>query len=253
MELRHTFNEDAINYDRARPGYVSALFEDILKYRPLDKDSQALEIGIGTGQATEPFLKTGCTLTAVEIGDSLADLSRDKFHRYDHFQVIQADFMDVPLSDDSLDIVYSATAFHWLPQQQALQKIKRSLKNGGAIALFWNHPYPNRWEDPSNVINRRVYAKYRPSDCEIRENTDTEPRARMLMDAGFSDVSVHLYSRVRTLSTEKYIALLNTYSDHRAMPEVIRHAFEEDMRAGLTEVGGHINIYDTQALYLGRK
>ena len=33
-----------------------------------------VEIGIGGGQATKPVLDTGCTLTAIEHGDQLAEL-----------------------------------------------------------------------------------------------------------------------------------------------------------------------------------
>lgn len=253
MDLRKTFNEDAANYDRARPGYVPELYADILAYKPLTQASHALEIGIGTGQATPPILQRGCHVTAAELGEDLAEYSRRKFAGYDRFRVVQGDFMQMDVPDASLDLIYSATAFHWLPQAEALQKCLRCLKPGGAIALFWNHPYPNRESDPSNAVNRRVYAKHRPSNRPLVEGTDTTARANALAEAGFADVQVQLYHRVRTLTTDEYIALINTYSDHRALPEAIRTAFEADMRAGLAEVGGRINIYDTQSLYLARK
>jgi 16S rRNA A1518/A1519 N6-dimethyltransferase RsmA/KsgA/DIM1 with predicted DNA glycosylase/AP lyase activity len=47
-----------------------------------------VEVGIGGGQATPPVLKTGCTLTAVEYGDQLAQLCREKFSDYSRFSVI---------------------------------------------------------------------------------------------------------------------------------------------------------------------
>ena len=56
-ELRMKFDEDEINYDRWRPGYPDELFQ------------AALEVGIGTGQATRPFLEAGCRVTAVELGE----------------------------------------------------------------------------------------------------------------------------------------------------------------------------------------
>lgn len=59
MDLRTTFNEDEYNYDKARPDYPKELFEDIFNYINLSESGNALEIGIGTGQATLPFLDKG--------------------------------------------------------------------------------------------------------------------------------------------------------------------------------------------------
>ena len=47
--------------------------------------------------------------------------------------------------------------------------------------------------------------------------------------------------------------MLNTYSDHRALPRELKNAFERDMLDALRAVGGAIRIYDTQDLYLARK
>lgn len=55
--LEWTFNTVANEYDKWSPTYVSDLYEDIFSYKQIDKASNVLEIGIGTGQATEPILK----------------------------------------------------------------------------------------------------------------------------------------------------------------------------------------------------
>lgn len=62
--LEWTFHTVAEEYNRWRPGYVPELYQDLFAYKPLNKSSSALEIGIGTGQATAPVLETGCALTA---------------------------------------------------------------------------------------------------------------------------------------------------------------------------------------------
>ena len=65
MDLRKTFNTDEYNYDKSRPAYPKNLFNDIFEYINLSENSNVLEIGIGTGQATLPFLNKGCNVTAV--------------------------------------------------------------------------------------------------------------------------------------------------------------------------------------------
>ena len=82
MDLRKTFNTDEYNYDRSRPDCPKELFEDIFDYVNLSENCNVLEIGIGTGQATLPFLKQGCNVTAIELGDKLAMYSKYKFAEF---------------------------------------------------------------------------------------------------------------------------------------------------------------------------
>lgn len=255
MDLRLKFNEDETNYDCFRPPYPDELFQDIKNYSSINEESNSLEIGIGTGQATKSILQTGCSVTAIELGDKLSNFVKNKFRKYNNFNVINADFMTLPLKSNSYDLVYCATAFHWLPLEEGYRKVNDILKSGSTIALFWNHPFPNRKDDISNKVNRQVYDKYCPSDKEIIEfgEKDCERRTRELEQFGFKDVEAKLYHRVRTLTSDSYIALLNTYSDHRALDAKTKDAFEVEMKTSIDEIDGKINIYDTIDLYLARK
>lgn len=254
MELRETFNEDAANYDRYRPTYPPELFRDIFAYSGIGRGSALVEIGVGTGQATKPFLEAGCEVCGVELGDKLSAFAAGKFRAYDNFTVHCGDFMEFPLEDASVDLVYAATAFHWLPQEAAYGKIRRILKQGGALAIFRIHPFPNRMSDPSNAANRRVYDKLRPTDEKIVEfsEADCAPLVETLRTQDFRDVETRLYRRVRTLPTEEYIGLVKTYSDHRTLEPELRQRFEDEMREAINAVGGSIRIYDTVDLYLAR-
>ncbi|WP_246599671.1 hypothetical protein [Clostridium lacusfryxellense] len=55
MDKRFTFNEDVKNYDEWRPTYCKELYNDIIQYSELNQNKKAMEVGIGTGQATMPF------------------------------------------------------------------------------------------------------------------------------------------------------------------------------------------------------
>lgn len=70
---RTHFDEIVLDYDRIRPEYPDALFEDIMKYSGMGKSKKAIEIGAGTGKATAPFLRAGYGVTAVEIGVNMAE------------------------------------------------------------------------------------------------------------------------------------------------------------------------------------
>lgn len=254
MDLRYTFDEDVKNYDNIRPQYPAKLFEDILKYAKISSDSSVLEVGIGTGQATKPFLDKGCSLMAVELGENLADYCMVKFENYKNIRIINDDFLKCELTENCFDLIYSATAFHWIPQPSGYEKVKRLLTKNGTLALFWNHPYVSRSDDETNVASMAVYKKYRPSDKKQVEfcEDDYKIKLRELENNGFNIVFSDVYKRVRRLGADEYIDLLNTYSDHRALPKEIKQGFEEDMKKSLDSVGGHINIYDTIDLYLSK-
>lgn len=112
MGRRETFNEDAENYDRYRPTYPPELFRDIFVYSGVGVGSSLVEIGVGTGQATKPFLEAGCIVCGVELGDKLSAFAAEKFRGNGNFTIHCGDFMEFPIKDASVDLVYSATAFH---------------------------------------------------------------------------------------------------------------------------------------------
>lgn len=253
MDLRKTFNTDEYNYDKSRPDYPKELFKDIFEYISLSENSNILEIGIGTGQATLPLLNKGCNVTAVELGDKLAKYCFQKFLHFDNFNIKNSDFIEVNLPEKSFDFIYSATAFHWIPKDSRYAKIKSLLKSDGAVALFWNHPFVSNTSDETNLASMAVYRKYRPSDKTPVEFdlTKCQEQINELKHYGFANIKSTVYKRLRKLTSEEYISLIKTYSDHNALPEEVRNAFENDMKKAIDDVGGVINIYDTIDLYLG--
>lgn len=253
MELNLTFNDVAEKYDSVRPNYPNELFKDIFEYSNLSDNAKCLEIGIGTGQATAPFLDENINVTAIDIGDNLCQFVKEKYKQYPKFTIINNNFMSFDFKNNCFDLIYSATAFHWLPDN-ALIKCKNILNDSGVIALFWNHPYPNRINDESNVINRKIYTKYKPSDKIPEEfsSKDCNEKIVKLKQYGYKNIECKLFQRVRTLSSNEYVMLLNTYSDHIALPAQIREDFDRDMKNSLDEIGGMINIYDTIDLYLAK-
>ena len=108
--MEWTFDTRAQLYEKMRPGYVKALYEDIFSRVPLNGESRAVEIGIGGGQATEPVLQTGCQVLAVEYGENFSRLCREKFRKYPNFSVVTSKFEDYPWDGTPCDLIFSASA-----------------------------------------------------------------------------------------------------------------------------------------------
>ncbi|MDF2505280.1 methyltransferase domain-containing protein [Clostridium sp.] len=255
MDERFTFNEDVINYDKWRPTYCKELFNDIIQFSELSKNNKAVEVGIGTGQATMPFLITGCYVTAIELGKELAEYSKEKFEKYENFSVYNTSFEDFECDDSSFDILYSATAFHWIPEKIGYPKALNLLKNRGTLALFWNKPFVNREDDLLHQKIQSIYQKYRSSSDKLIENDTARYNkiSKTIRSYGFRDLQVKLYHQTRVFNSSSYISLLNTYSDHRSMAEHTKQLLYNEIENAILEHGDVINVYDTIDLYLARK
>lgn len=258
--LEWTFDTVASTYEKFRPGYPDEVYRMIFDYIPLDSACRAVEVGIGGGQATLPVLKTGCALTAVEYGDQFSALCREKFKGYPDFSVITDKFEHVAFPDDAYDLVYSASAFHWVPERIGYAKVFSMLKSGGAFARFANHPYrdkgnPSLSEEIDQVYADyydRYYGKTSAAPIEFSEEQALQ-RAKIAEQYGFKDIQYALFHRTRTFSASEYRTLIGTYSDHIAMEESVRTRFFSKIEEVINRHGGSITIYDTIDLQLARK
>lgn len=253
--LEWTFDTVASTYEKLRPGYVDALYQDVFAYRPLDASSLAVEVGIGGGQATEPILKTGCHVTAVEPGANFCALCQAKFAAYPNFSIVNGKFEDVDFAADSCDLVYSASAFHWVPEDVGYRKVFDMLKSGGAFARFANHPFKDKGRPGMHEALQEVYAVYMPGSLVPTEYTEEAAirRAEIAAKYGFADIQHRLYHRTREFTAAQYVQLLGTYSDHIAIEEKTRGCFFREIEQAINRMGGMITIYDTIDLQLARK
>lgn len=250
-----TFNTQAKRYDKMRPGYVEELYSDIFSLIPVNAQSNVVEIGIGSGQATRPILETGCTLTAIEYGDQLAELCRSKFSRYPRFSVITSKFEDCPWEENTCDLIFAATAFHWIPEEIGYPKVFAMLKSGGVFARFANHPYKDKGREALHQDIQKLYAVYMPDARIANEFSNEQAKfiAELAGKYGFVNIRWKLYHRTRSFSAQEYVQLLGTYSNHLAIEENTRRKFFSEIENPINDHGGEITLYDTIDLELAQK
>lgn len=257
LDKKYIFDQMVINYEKRRPNYGTEVFKDIIDYAGITMDKSIIEIGCGTGKATEPFLKTKCEVTAIELGENLALYTKKKFRDYGNLDVVKSAFEDYECGDNKFDMLYSATAFHWIPEEIGYKKAFRIIKNGGSIALFWNKPFVNNKDNPLHQKIQSIYNDFLPewnhkvSDNE-RKSKHIE-RIDNIKKYGFVDMVVKQYENVRTMSGAEYIELLNTYSDHASLDKSIQLPFYNAIRTAIEDYGDEMIIYDIVNLYLARK
>lgn len=258
--LNWTFDTVADDYAQLRPGYPEELYRAVLAAQPLGETSHALEIGIGGGQATPPILATGAQVTAVEPGEHFCGLCREKFAAWPGFTVLHSTFEDAALPASAFDLVYSASAFHWVPEAVGYPKVLEVLRPGGVFARFANHPHPDLGRPAMTEAIQQAYDRYyapfhhRPLERpRLYTEEQAARRAAIAARYGFTDVSHALFRRTRSFTAEGYVRLLGTYSDHIVIPEPTRTAFFGMIREAIEAHGGVITVYDVIDLQLARK
>jgi SAM-dependent methyltransferase len=144
QELRRTFDSAADRYHEARPEYPEHLFETLIDASGLRPGDRLLEIGCATGKATLPLAHRGVRITCVEIGPALAAVARTNLADFADVNVIEDAFETwQPPASDRFDLVFAATAWHWLDPALRYEQARRLLRPGGHLAI-WSalHVFP---------------------------------------------------------------------------------------------------------------
>ena len=258
---RTHFDEIIVNYDKVRPGYPDKLIADAFAFAGNGKN--ALEIGAGTGKVTAPFVQARYNVTAVEIGGGMAEFLADKFSGCDNFNVIVSSFEDAQLEDNSYDIIYAGSAFHWVDAEIGCPKAFRLLKSGGVITLFRYNVVSDYYADEFREAYEKHYFTYYTS----KKWRDTDPNRDFtkppeilegygftdLRDYGFADVTIKLYEVTRMFTADEYIALCDTMADNRGLPDSNREALYAEMREIIAKHGGYMREDSVFQSYMGRK
>ena len=179
-----------------------------------------LEIGCGTGQATQPLAERKFQITAIELGPNLAAVARRKLARFRNVAVVVAAFEEFPLPAEPFDAVVSATAFHWLDPSVRVTRAADALRPGGVLATIATHHIDGG--DAQFFIDGQDCYRRWPGSSSFRMSKAAEiPRdSDELERSGQFEPGIYRrYEWEHAYSSNEYTDLLSTYSDHRALGE----------------------------------
>ena len=249
MEFRKVFDTIPEKFDRWRPRYCDEVFADVINHSQLDSGKSALEIGPGTGQATEPILKTGCNYLAIELGEHLAEYAKNKFKSYDNFHIVTADFELYDFGQQKFDLVYSAAAIQWIPEKIGFSRAFDLLKSGGTFAMML---IKGDYKTPNEALYdkiQKVYDEYfRPETPYTQKLTYSN-----VVNYGFVDFESRKYYSKREFNADDYVSYLGTHCDHIVLKEPYKSKFYAGVKDAVLKAGNKIVFNDTIVLYLARK
>lgn len=119
----------------------------IIDAAQLNSSSQILEIGCGTGVFTEHFAQTKCSITAVEISETLLIKAKERKYPYANVRFLNQRFED-SITNGPFDAVIGSSILHHLELETALLHIHKLLKPNGIMCFA----------EP-NMLNPQVFAE----------------------------------------------------------------------------------------------
>lgn len=254
---REAFGLDAAGYHAARPPYQELVWQTLRDRAGLAAGIHILEIGAGTGLATQPLLAHNpAWLTAIEPDARLAAFLTATTPD-PRLEVITSPFEAAKLPASSFDLVASATAFHWLDAVPALQRISGLLRPGGAVALWWNVFGDAKRPDPFHDATTHLFAGYRSSVSDppgkLPHALDLAARLADFAAAGFRADEPVLAEWTLALDPEGVRRLYATYSHINALPPAEREALLDALaRVAATTFAGRVERNMTTAIYIAR-
>ncbi|MCY4062797.1 MAG: class I SAM-dependent methyltransferase [Chloroflexi bacterium] len=247
-------------YDRARPGYPAALFDDIIAYANLAADARILEIGCGTGQATLPLAQRGFAIDCLEPGAQMAAIARANLAGFPAVTVYHTDFERFACLPASYDLLLSATAFHWVDPDIRFRKTHDLLKSRAALALFWHRPVQTQASRDFTDAIQYVYKAVAPeltSDYMPPPHPDhvtTEYEDLIPASGCFSELEIRKHYVATSYSASAYVDLLATFSDHQKLEASKRQRLLADIEKLITDQFAGSVVRETVALlYLARR
>lgn len=258
MENKTVFNEIISDYEIARPGYPSQLYVDIVEYSMIKNDAKILEIGPGPGQATDYFIKKGYTITGLEIGDKQVKYLSAKYADYPNFNAVCTSFEDYNCLNETYNLIFSATAFHWIKPEVGYPKAYNLLKRNGVMAVFWH--LASIIEPKTEMLNqiRNIYRKYAPElddyiSLDEAEDLHNLRISQIQINNLFNNPVSWIYRWDDEYTTERYLRLMNSYSDFHDIDNDKQKAILDSAADYIDSKGGKIIIPQEVRLYMAKK
>lgn len=250
---RLVFGEVAEEYDRHRPHYPDELFDLLLSARGADA---VLDVGSGTGRAAAAFASRGIGGIAVEPSAEMGAVARTRLP--DSWMVEQSDFEHCAAGGRTdWPLITCAQAWHWVDHEAGLAKAASLLAPGATLALFWNRPAFR--QDQLRCDLDQIYDRLAPDMRSSLRGRGARPKGQLVgiedgpPPDGFGAVARDELWWERTYTSDEWVGLLGTHSDHRLLDDDHRAELHGSVRSAIDEHGGQFTLpYRVELLHLIR-
>src|SRR5262245_53923231 len=125
---------DARDYDELRPTYAPEAIDWVAGRAGLEPGSTVVDLAAGTGQLARPFASRDYDVIAVEPAANMRAVLRANAPGV---TALEGTAEAIPVHDATAHAVVVGNAFHHFEPDRAFAEIRRVLRPGGALVLFW--------------------------------------------------------------------------------------------------------------------
>lgn len=260
----------AVIYDEIRPSYPEKLIQDVISKTDLKLTNKLLEIGAGTGKATIQFAEKGFTVHAIELGEDMSEILKDKCAKYPKVSVDVASFEEWNCSNNQkYDMIYSAQAFHWLDTNIKYKKCHELLKDNGYLVLFWYNPCNDKLPATKEIELKvdRIVEKYvsnyfidkgKPERRAHDGVSEEDERKAEIESTGlFELVEKIVYTQETRNNSNQYLKVIKSVPAFVSILDCLDDNIIENMDSEIKEVinnyGGYVSTLFNFSLYITKK
>jgi SAM-dependent methyltransferase len=197
------FNATALRYDRHRPRYPQALFDDLVRVYRLEPGDRAVEIGAGTGIATLPLIECGFEVSAIEPAPAMAALLEAKAGR--RAQVVVGRFEEATV-ETPVDLVAAFNSWHWIDPARGVEHLVEVLAPDGVVALVWTEVTSWGEEPFESRLADLMGGPWVAQAAEIVNSKDA-----IETDGRFTKLAHRRYRFDRRLDAHTFVEVTKTY------------------------------------------
>jgi SAM-dependent methyltransferase len=149
----------------------------------VERGSIVVDVASGTGEAT-CFLveKFGCSVTGIDLSPRVLERARKKAsHRGLSIEFRQGDAHDLPILENSADVVICECTMSALHKERALGEMRRVLRTGGYVGI-----HDLCWQEDTPAA-----LKIELAELEKESKETLQGWKQCFEDAGFRHVTIH--------------------------------------------------------------
>lgn len=270
MEKMEPYKGIAGIYEDIRPSYPEKLVEDVIKKTDLKFGDRLLEIGAGTGKATVQFADKGFRIHAIELGEDMAEILKDKCTHYPNVSVDVVPFEEWNYPDnEKYHMIYSAQAFHWIDKKVKYKKCHELLKDNGYLVLFWYNPCEDKLpatkevEEKVHRIIENYVSNYSSNNGKPERHahdgvsSNDERKAEIEASGLFSLVEKLEYTQEIRNNPSQYLKVIKSVPAFASKLDGLEDKIIDEMDNEIIEVinnhGGYISGLFKFSLYITKK
>lgn len=239
-----SFDAWASDYDRYRPTYPDALFDEIAARLELPERPEVVDLGAGTGKAALAMAGRGWRVTAVEPGGPMLDVLRAKAKAARlSVATVRGQAEATGLPDASADLTTAAQSFHWFDHVAAVREMGRVVRPGGGIALFWN--IRDTSASPFMAQYAEMLRRHGVKEDLTSPGRHRDTGSHIAEAGGFEPSDFFQLRHSRRMSSDEYIGLALTASYVRTAEPAVQEQLLDDVRqvvAGHARPDGSVDV-----------